>query len=84
MGTPTQQIEAHIEQTGEALGSNLDELKQKVKAATDWRRYFRANPKVLPGIAFGGDLVFGPGNQVTTSRDAMIAVVNDTPSRLRG
>ena len=60
MGTPIQQIEAHIEQTGEALGSNLDELKQKVKAATDWRRYFRANPKVLPGIAFGGDLVFGP------------------------
>lgn len=57
MGTTSQQIEAHIEQTRAALGSNLDELEQKVRAATDWRHHFRTKPKILLGIAFGGGVV---------------------------
>ena len=57
MGTRTEQIEAHIEQAREALGSNLDELEQKVKAATDWRHHFRTKPGVLMGLAFGAGVV---------------------------
>jgi hypothetical protein len=35
MGQTTDQIEHHIEQTRETLGSNLQELEYKVKAVTD-------------------------------------------------
>ena len=57
MGTTTQQIETHIEQTRESLGSNLDELEQKVRAATDWKHHFRTRPMTLLSLAFGGGVV---------------------------
>jgi ElaB/YqjD/DUF883 family membrane-anchored ribosome-binding protein len=53
----TDQIEAHIENTREELGSNFQELEQKVKSATDWRRQFRDNPKMMLGTAFAGGIV---------------------------
>ena len=63
MGTTTKQIEAHIEETRDALSTNLEELEQKVKAAADWRHHFRTRPKILLGIALGGGValaaVFG-------------------------
>lgn len=57
MGTTTQQIGTHIERTREALGSNLDELEQKVKAATDWRHHFQTKPVIFLGIAFCGGVL---------------------------
>ena len=57
MGEAADQIEHHIERTREDLGVNLQELEQKVKRATDWRTYFRRNPIMLMGAAFGVGLL---------------------------
>lgn len=50
----THQIEAHIERTREALGSNLNELERKVKAVADWKQQFQKWPVASLGLAFGG------------------------------
>jgi hypothetical protein len=57
MGETTDQIESHIENRREDLGSNLNELEQKVKAVTDWRQQFQKNPKTMIGAAFGGGVL---------------------------
>ena len=57
MGQTTDQIEAHIEDTREDLGSNLHELEQKVKSVTDWKQYFQTNPMTMLGVAFGGGIL---------------------------
>ena len=57
MGQTTNQIEAHIESTREALGSNLRELENKVESAMDWRHHFRTHPSLLMGLAFGGGVL---------------------------
>jgi len=54
MDKTVDQIEAHIDQTRQRLGSNLRELEQRVDAATDWREQFRARPYLALGIAFAG------------------------------
>jgi len=51
------QIERHIESTRTELGSNLQELENKVKHATDWRTHFERNPMTLIGVAFGGGVL---------------------------
>jgi ElaB/YqjD/DUF883 family membrane-anchored ribosome-binding protein len=48
------QIEAHIDQTQQRLGSNVQELERRLDAAIDWREQFRARPYVALGIAFAG------------------------------
>lgn len=55
--TTTDQIEAHIERTREDLGSNLQELEQKVKSVADWREHVRAHPMTMLGVAFGGGMM---------------------------
>ncbi len=57
MGQATSQIEAHIENTRADLGSNLHELEQKVKSATDWKQHFQTNPMTMLGVAFGGGIL---------------------------
>jgi hypothetical protein len=57
MGETTDEIESHIESTRENLGSNLQELEQRVKSATDWRQHFRNNPLMMIGAAFGGGVL---------------------------
>jgi hypothetical protein len=57
MGETTDQIETHLETKQDALRSNLEELEQKVKAVTDWRRQFRNNPGLMLGLAFGGGML---------------------------
>ena len=57
MGQATSQIEAHIEDTRADLGSNLQELEQKVKSVTDWKQHFQKNPMTLLGVAFGGGIL---------------------------
>ena len=56
MGQATSEIEAHIAETRTDLGSNLQELEQKVKSVTDWKQHFQKNPMTLLGVAFGGVL----------------------------
>jgi hypothetical protein len=57
MGATTNQIESFIENKREDLGSNLQELEQKVKSITDWRQQFRNNPMTMVAVAFGGGVV---------------------------
>ncbi|HEY6389951.1 MAG TPA: DUF3618 domain-containing protein [Bryobacteraceae bacterium] len=57
MGETTQQIEAHIENTREALGSNLHELEDKVKSLADWKYHFQTKPMTMLGVAFGGGVL---------------------------
>ncbi len=57
MGEATNQIENYIDTKREDLGSNIRELEQKVKSATDWRQQFEKNPMVMVGAAFGGGVL---------------------------
>jgi len=57
MGEATSQIEVHIENKRADLGSNLEELEQKVKSVIDWKQQFQRNPMTLLGAAFGGGIL---------------------------
>jgi hypothetical protein len=57
VGQTTDEITTHIENTRDNLGSNLEELEERVKAVTDWRQKFQASPMSMLGVAFGGGLV---------------------------
>jgi hypothetical protein len=57
MGEATREIEAHIAETRTDLGSNLQELEQKMKSVTDWKQHFQKNPMKLLGVAFGGGIL---------------------------
>ncbi len=86
MENTAKQIEDHIEQTRESLGSHLDELEQKVRNATDWRQQFRARPTTLLGLAFGGGVVLavllgGPGRRSGKRQQAGPSASSETPMR---
>ncbi len=53
------QIEAHIDRTRHELGANLKELENRVEAATDWRRHFRARPLAFMGAGFVAGAIIG-------------------------
>ena len=55
------QIEDHIRTTQRELGSNLQELQDKVKDATNWRVQFERHPVALLGVAFAGGLLLSAG-----------------------
>jgi len=57
MGETTNQIENHIEDTREDLGSNLQELERKVKSVTDWKHYYSKSPMTMIGVAFGAGVL---------------------------
>lgn len=56
-GQTANQIENFIENKRADLGSNLQELEQKVRSATDWQQHFRKNPMTMLGLAFGGGIL---------------------------
>jgi len=51
------EIESQIEGEREALRSNLEELRDRVRSAADWRSQVRNNPMLGLALAFGGGLV---------------------------
>ena len=55
------EIEDHIKSTQRELGSNLQELENKVKDATDWRVQFERHPMALLGAAFAGGILLSAG-----------------------
>ncbi len=57
MGERSDEINRQIERTGSKLGDNLEELEEKVKDATDWRKQFQKSPLTMIGIAFGGGVL---------------------------
>ena len=77
------QIEKHIASTRSELGSNLQELEDKVKQAADWRTYFDRNPLMLMGLALGGGVLLGTmtGNHGSAVRESPRAGI---PARKNG
>jgi hypothetical protein len=60
MGQRTERIESEIEAERGRLRANLDELGDRVRSATSWRRQFHSNPLLGLGVAFtGGVLLAG-------------------------
>jgi len=57
MGQTTSEIESYIENKREDLGSNLQELEEKVKSMTDWKQQFQKNTMAMIGLAFGGGVL---------------------------
>jgi hypothetical protein len=57
MDRVTEQIEQRIDHERARLRSNLEELEDRVRSVTDWRRHYRGNPALWMGIAFGGGLL---------------------------
>jgi hypothetical protein len=57
MGETTNQIEWEIAQKRSELSDNLIELKQKAKAAVDWRSQVEERPGTMLAVAFGGGIV---------------------------
>ena len=49
MGQAANQIENHIENERQELGSNLRELEDKVKSVTDWHHQFKTSTSCIPG-----------------------------------
>lgn len=51
------QIKNHIKSAQRELGSNLQELEDKVKGAADWRVQFDKHPVGMLGMAVGGGIL---------------------------
>lgn len=49
-------IQSHIRDAREDLDSNLKELGEKVKSATDWRQHFQKSPGMFLTAALGAGL----------------------------
>jgi len=57
MGEATNQIEREIAQRRSELSDNLIELKQRAKAAVDWRSQVEERPGTMLAVAFGGGII---------------------------
>jgi hypothetical protein len=57
MGETTNQIEWEIAQKRNELSDNLIELKQRAKAAVDWRSQVEERPGTMLAVAFAGGIV---------------------------
>jgi hypothetical protein len=57
MGETTNQIEWEIAQARSELSGNLIELKQRAKAAFDWRSQVDERPGTMLAVAFGGGII---------------------------
>jgi hypothetical protein len=87
MGETTNQIEWEIAQKRSELSDNLIELKQRAKAAVDWRAQVEERPGTMIAVAFAGGIVLsalfsalrGPANVYTGRSSAGNAVEYDGP-----
>jgi hypothetical protein len=57
MGETTNQIEWEIAQARSELSGNLIELKQRAKAAIDWRAQVEERPGTMLAVAFGSGII---------------------------
>jgi hypothetical protein len=89
MGETTNQIEWEIAQKRSELSDNLIELKQRAKAAVDWRSQVEERPGTMLALAFGGGIVLsalfsalrGPA-KVYAERPSGNAVEYDRPTSM--
>ena len=82
MGQTTNQIEAHIDNVREDLGSNIYELERKVKSVTDWRQHFNTSPITMLGVAFGGGVLAAAmlGGRRADEHPVTFRPLNPTPA----
>jgi hypothetical protein len=73
MGQRTERIESEIREERDRLRTNLDELGDRVRSATDWRRQFRDNPALGLGLAFGAGLLLASLLRPSGARPAQYA-----------
>jgi len=59
MNRATEQIAQQIDREREMLRSNLEELEDRVRSVTDWRRHYRSKPALWMGVALGAGLLLG-------------------------
>ena len=86
MGETTNQIEWEIAQKRSELSDNLIELKQRAKAAVDWRSQVEERPGTMLAVAFGGGILLsalfsalrGPA-KVYAERPSSNAIEYDSP-----
>ena len=57
MGETADQIELEVAQKRNDLSDNLIELKQRAKAAVDWRSQVEERPGTMLAVAFGGGIL---------------------------
>src|SRR5580693_8727248 len=57
MGETTSQIEWEIAQKRSSLSDDLIELKQRAKAAVDWRSQVEERPGTMLAVAFAGGII---------------------------
>jgi hypothetical protein len=57
MGETTNQIEWEIARKRSELSDNLIELKQRAKAAVDWRSQVEERPGTMLAVAFAGGII---------------------------
>lgn len=74
------QIAQHIEWKRGELGRNLDELQDKVRETTDWRKQFERHPYVLMSAALGGGILLSSvvGSGLPRSRGYYAPTTPDT------
>ena len=70
MGQTVRQIEAHIDNTRDRLGANLQELERRVDAVTDLRGHFEARPFTILGVAFAGGVLLAAMSGGRSTRPA--------------
>jgi hypothetical protein len=86
MGEATNQIEWEIARKRSELSDNLIELKQRAKAAVDWRSQVEERPGTMLAVAFGGGIILsalfsalrGPA-KVYAGRPSGNAIEYDSP-----
>jgi hypothetical protein len=86
MGETTNQIEREIAQARSELSGNLIELKQRAKAAVDWRAQVEERPGTMIAVAFVGGIILsalfsalrGPA-KVYAERPSGNAIEYDSP-----
>jgi len=92
MGEATDQIEQEIAQKRNELSENLIELKQRAKAAVDWRSQVEVRPGTMLAVAFAGGIILsalfsglrGPA-KVYAERPSGDGIEDDSPiSRTSG
>lgn len=59
MSEKAARIEAELQGQRDALRSNFDELENKVKSVTDWRRHFQRHPGAMTAVAIGAGALLG-------------------------
>jgi hypothetical protein len=81
MNETSGEIESHIHDTRQDLNANLNELEQKVKAVTDWRKHYTKAPGAFLVTALGGGVLLALATNPNGPRPTAPPASNSLPAR---